>query len=72
MRIRVSHEIIHRFAPPARTINQILRLTPLSFDSQYVLRWRVDVDADGALRADRGRARQRRLAPSRITASSSA
>jgi transglutaminase-like putative cysteine protease len=50
MRIRVSHQIIHRFAPPARMINQMLRLTPLSFDSQYVLRWRVDVDADGALR----------------------
>ena len=50
MRIRVSHQIIHRFAPPARTVNQILRLTPLSFDSQYVLRWRLDVDADGALR----------------------
>jgi transglutaminase-like putative cysteine protease len=50
MRIRVSHEIIHRFSPPARTVNQILRLTPLSFDSQYVLRWRIDVDADGALR----------------------
>ncbi len=50
MRIRVSHEIIHRFAPPARTVNQLLRLTPLSFDSQYVLRWRVSVDADGALR----------------------
>jgi transglutaminase-like putative cysteine protease len=51
MRIRVSHQIVHRFAPPARTINQMLRLTPRSFDSQYVLRWRVDVDADGALRA---------------------
>jgi transglutaminase-like putative cysteine protease len=50
MRIRVSHEIIHRFAPAARTVNQILRLTPLSYDSQYVLRWRIDVDADGALR----------------------
>lgn len=50
MRIRVSHQIIHRFAPPARTVNQLLRLTPLSFDSQYVLRWRVSVDADGALR----------------------
>jgi len=50
MRIRVSHKIIHHFAPPARTVNQILRLTPLSFDSQYVLRWRMDVDADGALR----------------------
>ena len=50
MRIRVSHQIIHRFAPPARTVNQILRLTPLSFDSQYVLRWRLDIDADGAQR----------------------
>jgi transglutaminase-like putative cysteine protease len=50
MRIRVSHQIVHRFSPPARTVNQILRLTPLSFDSQYVLRWRVDVDAEGALR----------------------
>jgi transglutaminase-like putative cysteine protease len=50
MRIRITHQIIHRFAPPARTVNQILRLTPLSFDSQYVLRWRVDVDAGGALR----------------------
>ena len=30
MRIRVSHEIVHRFSPPARTVNQILRLTPLS------------------------------------------
>jgi transglutaminase-like putative cysteine protease len=50
MRIKVSHEIIHRFAPPARTVNQLLRVRPLSFDSQYVLRWRVDVDADGSLR----------------------
>jgi transglutaminase-like putative cysteine protease len=50
MRIRVSHQIIHRFDPPARTVNQILRLTPLSFDSQYVLRWRVDIDANGARR----------------------
>ena len=32
MRIRVSHEIIHRFVPPARTVNQILRLRPLSFE----------------------------------------
>jgi transglutaminase-like putative cysteine protease len=50
MRIRVSHQVIHRFEPPARTVNQILRLTPLSFDSQYVLRWRVDIDAEGARR----------------------
>ena len=29
---------------------QNLRLTPRSFDSQYVLRWRLSVDVDGALR----------------------
>jgi transglutaminase-like putative cysteine protease len=50
MRVRISHQVIHRFEPPARTVNQILRLTPLSFESQYVLRWRVDVDAEGARR----------------------
>ncbi len=50
MRIRISHEIVHRFAPAARTINLNLRLTPHGFDSQYVLRWRLGVDVDGALR----------------------
>ena len=50
MLIKVWHRIVHLFAPPARTVNQILRLKPLSFDSQYVLSWRLDVDADGALR----------------------
>jgi len=50
MRIRIAHEIVHRFAPPARTINQNLRLTPHGFASQYVLRWRLGVDLDGALR----------------------
>ncbi len=50
MRIRIWHEIAHRYAPPARTVIQNLRLTPHGFDSQYVLGWRVEVDADSALR----------------------
>ena len=50
MRIRISHEITHRYAPPARMAIQNLRLTPHGFDSQYVLNWRIDVDLDGALR----------------------
>jgi transglutaminase-like putative cysteine protease len=50
MRIRISHEIAHRFTPPARTVNQHLRLTPYGFDSQYVLGWRLDVDLDSVLR----------------------
>ena len=50
MRIKVSHEIRHRFTPPARGAIQNLRLTPHGFESQYVLRWRIGVDADCVLR----------------------
>jgi len=50
MRIKISHEATFSYAPPARSIIQNLRLTPRSFDSQYVLRWRVSVDVDASLR----------------------
>jgi len=50
MRIRISHDITHRFSPPARMLIQNLRLTPFSFDSQYALGWRVEVDIDAGLR----------------------
>ncbi len=50
MRIRISHEITHRYSPPARMLIQNLRLTPHGFDSQYVLGWRVQIDIDSALR----------------------
>ncbi len=50
MRIRISHEIAHRYAPPARMVIQNLRLTPHGFDSQYVLGWRINLDIDSALR----------------------
>ncbi len=50
MRIRISHEITHRYAPPARMLIQNLRLTPHGFDSQYVLGWRISHDLDGALK----------------------
>ena len=50
MRIRISHETTFNYAPATRSVIQNLRLTPRSFDSQYVLRWRVSVDLDGALR----------------------
>jgi transglutaminase-like putative cysteine protease len=51
MRIRISHQTTFNFAPPTRSVIQNIRLTPRSFDSQYVLRWRVSVDLDGALRS---------------------
>ena len=50
MRIKISHETTYLYTPPARWIIQTLRLTPRSFDSQYVLRWRVGVDVDASLR----------------------
>ena len=50
MRILIDHQTTYAFSPPARALVQNLRLTPRSFDSQYVLRWRLSVDVDGALR----------------------
>ena len=50
MRIRISHQTTFSYAPPARSVIQNIRLTPCSFDSQYVSRWRVNVDLDGVLR----------------------
>lgn len=50
MRIRISHEMAHRFEPPARMLIQNLRLTPYGFESQYVLGWRFDIDLDHGAR----------------------
>ncbi len=50
MRIRISHEITHRFTPPARMLIQNLRLTPSNLDSQYILGWRISFDLDAVLR----------------------
>jgi transglutaminase-like putative cysteine protease len=50
MRIKITHETTFAYAAPVRSIIQNLRLTPRSFDSQYVMRWRVGVDIDGTLR----------------------
>ena len=50
MRIRILHEATFAYAPPARSVIQLLRLTPRSFEAQHVLRWRVSSDADGVLR----------------------
>jgi transglutaminase-like putative cysteine protease len=51
MRIRVAHQTVYRYDPPAKAIIQSLRLTPRSHDGQRVSRWRIDLaDADGRLR----------------------
>ncbi len=50
MRIRVRHETKICFPAPPRALHVHLRMTPRSFDAQYVLRWRVESDLLTALR----------------------
>jgi transglutaminase-like putative cysteine protease len=46
MRIRVSHSAVYRYATPAASVIQMLRLTPRNHDGQFVARWRIDVSTD--------------------------
>jgi transglutaminase-like putative cysteine protease len=48
MRIRIDYDTRYAYDTPARTIGQVLRVTPRSNDSQYVASWRVDLDIDEA------------------------
>jgi transglutaminase-like putative cysteine protease len=38
------------YAPPAKSVIQVLRLTPRSTEGQHVLRWRLSADVDCVLR----------------------
>lgn len=51
MRLRIRHDIVHRFESPAKSVLEILRLTPRSFEGQHVVGWRVNADADCQLKA---------------------
>ena len=46
MRIKVYHETVYNFTPPAKSVLQVLRLTPRNFDGQHISSWRIDVDTD--------------------------
>jgi len=50
MRIKIRHEIVQTFDPPARDVIEALRLAPRSHEGQHVLDWRIDVEADCRLR----------------------
>lgn len=50
MRIRIHHDTIYRYEPPASGVSQILRLTPGNHDGQYVAEWRIEMSADARLR----------------------
>jgi transglutaminase-like putative cysteine protease len=49
MRIRIRHETSYRYAEPANSTLQLLRLTPRPHDGQFIRRWRVTVDANARL-----------------------
>jgi transglutaminase-like putative cysteine protease len=46
MRIAISHDTTYRYATPARSVIQTLRLTPRNHEGQYVVAWRITVSAD--------------------------
>lgn len=46
MRIRLRHEMRHRFDPSARGLIQVLRVSPRDCESQHVVDWRIDLDVD--------------------------
>jgi len=51
MRIRIAHETRYEYDLPAKSVLQLLRLTPREHDGQHVLNWHVELDGDYRLRA---------------------
>jgi transglutaminase-like putative cysteine protease len=49
MRLRIAHTTTYRYEPPASGVIQILRLTPRSFDGQYVVEWQLFTSTDSRL-----------------------
>jgi transglutaminase-like putative cysteine protease len=53
VRIHINHSITHTYEQPARSVLQILRLTPCDHDGQHVKHWRVDINVDARMRSGR-------------------
>jgi len=49
MRIHIDYRTHYAYAAPAKSIIQILRLTPRPCEGQHVTRWKIDMDADARL-----------------------
>src|SRR3546814_19867667 len=49
MHIRIDHLTQYKYSEPARSLIQLLRLTPRSNAHQTVMDWRIDVDCDARL-----------------------
>ena len=54
MRIRVDHQTVYRYQPPAKSVLQVLRLSPRSHEGQNVVRWRAAAEADVEVQLRRG------------------
>lgn len=52
MRIRIAHETRYSYEAPARSVQQVLRLTPRDHDGQHVISWRVEPSVEGRLLAE--------------------
>ena len=52
MRLKLRHETRYLYGDPARGAIQILRLTPRNHATQFIRRWRVEIDADCRLDRD--------------------
>ncbi|HRK23628.1 MAG TPA: transglutaminase family protein [Beijerinckiaceae bacterium] len=46
MRLTVRHDTLYRYARPAVSAIQHLRMTPRGHDGQFIRKWRVEIDAD--------------------------
>lgn len=55
MRIRIAHDTRYTYGQPARSVLQLLRLTPRAHDGQHVVAWRIDPNVEGRLRAGEDR-----------------
>lgn len=53
MQLAVHFSTSYHYAPAARSVTQLLRVTPVSFAGQTVLDWRIDVNCDAQLREGR-------------------
>ena len=51
MRIRIHHTTQYSYDRPITSAVQLLRMTPRPDDAQHIVRWRVETDVDGRLRA---------------------
>ena len=50
MRIRIRHISTYTYASPARSVMQVLRLTPRNHEGQHVIDWRIEIDANCLLK----------------------